>query len=137
MPLWQRLLRYILVGASGVLVSTVVLEVVWPPLHRWPSAPFAVATEVAIITNYLLNSRFTFRQAPAWRPLLRYNLVSVLGGALQVGLSTLLTRAGLYHLYAYWLAIPVNTVVGFVLSQFWVFRGDGTKQADVVEPNSP
>jgi putative flippase GtrA len=122
MSLWERLLRYGLVGASGLVVSTVVLEVVWRWLHHWPSAPFAVATEVAIITNYLLNSWFTFHQPPGWRPLVRYNLVSVAGGALQVGLATLLVHLGLYHLWAYWLAIPVNTLVGFILSNVWVFR---------------
>jgi dolichol-phosphate mannosyltransferase len=136
MSLLSRLIRYGLVGASGLVVSTVVLEVVWRWLHHWPSAPFAVATEVAIVTNYLLNSRFTFRQPPTWAALARYNLVSVAGGALQVGLATLLVHLGLYHVYAYWLAVPVNTAVGFILSTVWVFRPTSASHAaaDAAEP---
>jgi putative flippase GtrA len=121
-PLLDRLIRYGLVGASGLGVSTGVLDLVWHWLHAWPSAPFAVATETAILTNYVLNSWFTFHTRPTWGALWRYNLVSVVGGALQVGLATLLTHFGVYHLWAYWIAVPVNTLVGFILSTVWVFR---------------
>ena len=130
MPLWQRLIRYGLVGASGVGVSSGVLQLVWSWLHPiWASAPFAVATEAAILTNFIFNSYFTFRQRPTVHALWRYNLVSVAGGVAQVLVSGFFLRLGLYHLWAYWAGIPVNTAIGFVLSLVWVFRGEEPKHA--------
>lgn len=123
-----RLARYVAVGASGVAVNFAVLRGVWPVLHGVPAAANAVATEAAIVSNYLLNSRVTFRQPPAWSAFWRYNLVSVAGGALQVGMFTLLVHLGLYYLLANLLAIPLNTAVGFLLSLRWVFRPEAADE---------
>ena len=118
----DRLWRYLLVGATGTLVNFAVLKAVWPVLHGTPPLADAIASEVAILTNYGLNTRFTFRSRPSWRTLLQYNLVLAGGSLLQVGVFTVLVDLGLYYLLANLLAIPFNTVVGFVLSQWWVFR---------------
>ncbi|MDA8201097.1 MAG: GtrA family protein [Thermaerobacter sp.] len=118
----DRLWRYLLVGATGTLVNFAVLKAVWPVLHGTPSLADGVASEVAILTNYGLNTWFTFRSRPSWRTLLQYNLVLAGGSLLQVGVFTLLVDLGLYYLLANLLAIPFNTIVGFVLSQWWVFR---------------
>ncbi len=124
--LWHRhggrLWRYLLVGATGTLVNFAVLKGVWPLLHHTPSAAGAVASEVAILTNYFLNTKFTFRSRPSLRTLVQYNLVLAGGSLLQVGVFTVLVDLGVYYLLANLLAIPFNTVVGFVLSQWWVFR---------------
>ena len=121
----DRLWRYLLVGATGTLVNFAVLRAVWPVLHTTPSVADAVASEVAILTNYLLNTKFTFRSRPSWRTLLQYNVVLAGGSLLQVGVFTVLVDLGLYYLLANLLAIPFNTAVGFVLSQWWVFRPEG------------
>lgn len=118
----DRLWRYLLVGATGTLVNFAVLKSLWPLLHQTPPVADAIASEVAILTNYFLNTKFTFRSRPSWRTLLQYNLVLAGGSLLQVGVFTVLVDIGLYYLLANLLAIPFNTVVGFVLSQWWVFR---------------
>ena len=69
--------------------------------------------------------------------LLRYNAVSLAGGALQVGASSLLQAHGVYHLWAYWAGIPLNTGVGFILSMVWVFRGDSAGRPSSERPESP
>jgi putative flippase GtrA len=126
MGLWRRhgdrLWRYLLVGLAGVVVNFAVLKAVWPLLHHTPSAADAVASEVAILANYFMNTRFTFRTRPTWRTLLQFNLVLACGSLIQVGVFTLLVDLGVYYLLANLLAIPFNTVIGFVLSQVWVFR---------------
>lgn len=109
-------------GGTGVIVNFAVLKGVWPALHENPSVANAVATEAAILSNYVLNSRFTFRMPVSWQTLFRYNLVSLLGGALQVGVFTLLVHFHVYYLLANLLAIPLNTVVGFLLSTHWAFK---------------
>jgi putative flippase GtrA len=88
-PSWvSRLIRYGIVGGTGVFVNFAVLKVVWPALHGLPALANATATEAAIVSNYFLNSRFTFGVRPRWSTGLRYNLVSIAGGALQVGAFT-------------------------------------------------
>lgn len=56
-----RLTRFVLVGGCGVLVNTGVLFCLVAVLgwHQLPAA--AVATEIAIISNFILNDRWTFR----------------------------------------------------------------------------
>ena len=123
LPPWCfRLIRYALVGGTGVLVNFAVLKGLWPALHAEPAVANAIATEAAILSNYALNSRFTFHTPLGWGTWFRYNLVSLLGGALQVGVFTLLVSLHVYYLLANLLAIPLNTVVGFVLSSHWAFK---------------
>jgi putative flippase GtrA len=122
-PPWlSRLIRYGLVGGTGVIVNFGILKAVWPFLHDAPAVANAVATEAAILSNYALNSRFTFRTPLGWGTWFRYNLVSLLGGALQVGVFTLLVHLHVYYLLANLLAIPLNTIVGFLLSTHWAFK---------------
>lgn len=124
--LWERhgdrLWRYLLVGLAGVVINFAVLKLVWPALHHTPPVADALASEVAILANYLMNAHFTFRTRPSWRTLLQFNLVLAFGSLAQVGVFTLLVDLGVYYLLANLLAIPFNTVIGFVLSQAWVFR---------------
>lgn len=130
----DRLWRYLLVGATGTAVNFAVLKAVWPVLHPTPSLADAVASEVAILTNYFLNTKFTFRSRPRWRTLLQYNLVLAGGSVLQVGVFTALVDLGVYYLLANLLAIPFNTVVGFALSQWWVFRPERADEGPAVPP---
>lgn len=129
MPLWERFIRYGLVGATGVIVNFAILRLAWPWLHGTPAAANGLATEAAIISNYLLNTRLTFHVPATWRAFFRYNLVSLAGGALQVGVFTLLVDAHVYYLLANLLAIPLNTLVGFFLSNRWVFRREDAEDA--------
>jgi putative flippase GtrA len=134
MPAWvSRLIRYALVGGTGVIVNFAVLRAVWPALHGLPAVANAMATEAAIVSNYFLNSRFTFGTRPRWGTWLRYNLVSIAGGALQVGAFTLLVHLGVYYLLANLLAIPLNTVVGFLLSLKWAFKEPTTDAGNLAE----
>lgn len=123
LPAWlSRLIRYGLVGGTGVIVNFAILKGVWPFLHSSPAVANGVATEGAILWNYALNSRFTFHVPLGWGTWFRYNLVSLLGGALQVGVFTLLVHFHVYYLLANLLAIPLNTIVGFLLSTHWAFK---------------
>ncbi|CAB1128110.1 membrane protein of unknown function [Candidatus Hydrogenisulfobacillus filiaventi] len=123
-----RLVRYGLVGLSGVGVNFLVLRLDWVLLHAWPWLAFGTAIEAAIVTNYLGNARFTFLAPPAWGSFLRYNLVAAGGGAVQDAISSLLVHAHWNYLAANLAGIPVGTLIGFVLSQVWVFRSAAGKR---------
>ncbi|MEX0659473.1 MAG: GtrA family protein, partial [Egibacteraceae bacterium] len=72
--------RYALVGATGVLVNLAVLHVLHGELGLGFLRSSAMATETAILCNYLGNELWTFHHRRlAWRRLVTFN-VSALAG---------------------------------------------------------
>jgi dolichol-phosphate mannosyltransferase len=118
-PDWPRIARFGAVGAAGVAVNTLALVALTrgAGLAEWQASP--VATEAAIVGNFLLNDAWTFRDVRGGSPaarFLRYNGVA-LGGMLitAVALSLLmrLGRVGLVpaNLFAVALAMAWNYAV--------------------------
>lgn len=123
----RRLILYLVVGASGVVVNMVVLTAARWLLPHLPTLTYLFAVEASIISNYLLNARFTFRDRRSWRGLGQYNLVSAAGAILQTGLYRYLMtlawfKPSWHYLAADLIAIPVSTVFGFIFSSIWVFK---------------
>ncbi len=98
----QRPLRFGLVGLSGVVVNTTVLWALARGAHLPVALASVLATEAAILSNFLLNDRWTFRAAARRHPLLmrlaRFNGVSIGGMAITVALLTLLSSYAGLHL---------------------------------------
>ena len=91
-----RLARFALVGASGVLVNTLVL-VILAEAARLPHVVAAtLSTESAILTNFALNDRWTFRDVVptvGWvYRAARYNLICLGGLFISVGVLAALTH---------------------------------------------
>jgi len=125
-----RMLRFGIVGASGVVVNQGLLM----GLHgkfEWPLLLSSViAIEASILSNFTLNSRWT------WKIDLGRSLRSWLRKALQYHAATMLTAfagnvivlMGLVHLAGvdYRLANLVGITVGsglnYALGELWVFR---------------
>ncbi len=145
--MWGRLGRYGLIGVTGVAVNVAVLTLARRLFPGLPTATYVIAVEASIISNYLLNAWFTFKQPASWPKLLQYNLVSAGGLLIQTGIyrlllahpwnqyvatryvaerhawwAIILTNPHWNYLIADLVAIPFGTIVGFLLAQFWVFR---------------
>jgi dolichol-phosphate mannosyltransferase len=94
---YGALLRFGLVGLSGVAVNSAIL---WALVAAGLAVPIAsmCATEVAVVSNFLLNDRWTFRDRPTplplWQRFLRFNGVALGGMLLTVALLTALTTYG-------------------------------------------
>lgn len=121
----SRLLKFVLVGTSGVGVNTVVLYLG----HEVGGLPLLLASvlavETAIISNFLWNNLWTFSQSSfTWRRLLKFNLVS-LGGLVitVVVLYTLVQYFALHYLIANLLAIGAATIWNFLLNSLWTWGG--------------
>lgn len=145
--MWGRLVRYGLIGITGVVVNVAVLTLARRLFPGALTATYVIAVEASIISNYLLNAWFTFKQPASWPKLGQYNLVSAGGLLIQTGIyrlvlehpwnhyvatrfpasahtwwALILTNPHWNYLIADVVAIPFGTVVGFLLAQFWVFR---------------
>ena len=123
----ERPIRFGIVGASGVIINNAVL---WPMvnlLHVALLPSSALATETAIIWNFLLNDSWTFRNAMQERPwpqrLLRFNGVSLGGLIITAALLWLLTsQAHLPLLLANTLAICGALSWNYTINSRWTWR---------------
>jgi putative flippase GtrA len=118
-----RLLKFGAVGATGVIINTSALYV----LSRWLGLPLllasAIAVELAIVSNFFWNNRWTFScRSPSLVRFAKFNAVSLMGLALNVTIVWGLTRTGLYFLIANLVGIGVGVAVNYACSVVWVWR---------------
>ena len=125
-----RMLRFGIVGASGVVVNQGLLML----LHGTFGLPLllssVVAIEMSILSNFILNSRWTWkidlgRSPRGWvQKAVQYHAATVV----TAFAGNVLVLMGLVHLFGvdYRLANLVGIVVGsglnYLAGEFWVFR---------------
>jgi dolichol-phosphate mannosyltransferase len=118
------LMRFGLVGASGVLVNTALLYLLAEVsgLNHLVAAVFA--TEAAILSNFALNDRWTFRSSNpgtsvVWRAL-RYNFIALGGLVISIAvLATLTHFLSFYYLFANLFAIGAATLWNYTANRSW------------------
>jgi putative flippase GtrA len=127
-----RLARFAVVGASGVVVNLAALWVLAGVLRVREVLASAIAIEVSILWNFALNNAFTYRDrngraaAGLLERAVRYNAVSLIGLALQLG-TFVLVRAlllrGLGREALGALRYPAQCA-GIALATLWNFTGN-------------
>lgn len=130
-----RLLRFGLVGATGVVVNTAVLTLLVEVAGWDRLIAGVVATEGAVISNFILNDRWTFRDARAslpWsRRLWRYQAVALGGLAISVAaFAALLRLPSLHYAVANLGASGVAILWNYALNARFTWRRRGTGQGD-------
>jgi dolichol-phosphate mannosyltransferase len=124
---YGRLIRFGLVGLSGMAVNSAILWVLVTEIGL-PLLPASMlATEAAIVSNFLLNDRWTFRDAmhshAAFQRFLRFNGVAF-GGMLitAMALAALTVYAHLHLLMANVLAVGVAMAWNYIVNSRWIWR---------------
>lgn len=117
-----RLLKFACVGSIGVAINTGALYI----FSRMLSLPIALASacavELAVISNYFLNSRWTFAaRAASFRRFTKFNLASLVGLGINVMIVWLLVRLGIYFLAANLFGITAGFASNYALSSIWVW----------------
>ena len=117
----HRLLRFGLVGASGVLVNSALLYLLTQAGGLNHLVAAALATEATIFYNFSLNDRWAFRDAKpgiSWaRRALRYNFVALGGLMISVAVLAMLTYfLDLNYLVANLLAIGAATLWNYAVN---------------------
>jgi dolichol-phosphate mannosyltransferase len=136
----QRLIRFGLVGLSGVFVDMAMLYLLSDPttLGWGLTRSKIIASEVAILNNFLWNDRWTFgdisSQQSGWgkrlKRFLKFNLICLAGVVLNVLLlNGLYNLLGINRYLANLLAIAVVT-----LWNFWVNLKLSWRVTDVRKP---
>ncbi len=110
----RRMVRFALVGASGVLVNYILLFLLFQLLGLEYHLSLAAALEASVITNFLLNDRYTFRDHHEdgwWTRLGLFHLVSFFGLACSFATqSVLVDFLGLNK----YLVLPLGVLAGFI-----------------------
>ncbi len=124
-----RFLKFLTVGATGILINMGILYALteWAGWYYLISS--VIAIETAILNNYFLNDRFTFSNLPSAPSgkklfrLLKYNLVSLGGMTLNVGLLWFFTSVfGVYYLIANLIGIVSVTVLRYLVHLNWTWK---------------
>ena len=120
---WLQLLRFGVVGGSGVVVNLVVFALAHGVAGLAYTAAATAAWGVAVSNNFLLNRHWTFRARDGHAGFQgsRFFVVSLAAFAVQLGLLRLLVEGGAPVVAAQAVAIALATPVNFVGNKLWSF----------------
>lgn len=124
-----RFVKFCIVGASGVGVNLGLQWLLTRIAGLQDYSALAISIEVSIITNFIFNDLFTFRdrrtptvKATFWR-LAKYNMIALPGAAINWGVALLLIRfTGVPDLAANFIGIVLATLWNYSLSTLWAWK---------------
>jgi putative flippase GtrA/predicted membrane-bound dolichyl-phosphate-mannose-protein mannosyltransferase len=123
----RRVVRFGLVGLSGVAVNLLLLFLLHGVLRLHDLVAVPLAVEASILSNFLLNDRFTFRdrrQGHRLRRLAQFNAVSLLALVVNVTVYAVLARGvGLHYLAAESVAIVLAFGANYAGNLHWTYGG--------------
>jgi len=122
----RRFIKFCAVGASGVLVNEGLLWLLTEFAGLFYLVSSAIAIEVSIITNFLLNESWTFRdRSPEHKGLFRrgakFNTVSLGGLAINMSALFFLANSGVYYLYANLFGIACAVLWNYMVNLKWTW----------------
>ena len=122
-----RFVGFAAVGAIGVLVNVVVLVLLSHGAHLGFAAAQTTATIVAMIANFQLNNRITYRDQTLrgrrfWKGLLLFILVCGLGAAANVGIARMMYHSHISGTLAGAAGALIGVVWNYAISATLIWR---------------
>jgi len=125
-----RFIKFCLVGGSGVGVDEGMFYLLSGVGGLRPvELVSALSAETAIITNFILNDIFTFRdrRSPGMKAMMgrfwKFNLFCLAGVGIKVGIVSLLFNvAGIHEMLANLIGIAVAMLWNYLLNNWWTWR---------------
>jgi dolichol-phosphate mannosyltransferase len=116
---WKKVFKFGIVGISGIVVNLGILYFLVQYIHSNDLIASFIATELAILNNFLWNDLWTFRamehrELSRWRRLVAFNIVSAGGVLINLGIFYGLTRW-----FAVWYILA--QLVGILVAFAWNF----------------
>ena len=127
----HRLGKFLVVGASGVVVNNAALFTLYQLLRFPLVVASSLAIGLAVVNNFLLNDRWTFEQqrSPlpvAARRFLRFGVAS-LGGLVLTTLTLwlLVNQLGLHYLVANLIGAGAGAIANYLVNTRWTYGSGG------------
>ena len=123
-----RFSKFILVGASGVIVNEGLLALFLYGFHINVSWANAIGIEASILSNFVLNHQFTFadRKGAGVKSYLekmaKFNAASLLGAGVNWTVRLALTNAGLEPLLANLVGIVLAMLLNYFIANLWTWK---------------
>ena len=120
-----RVLKFIAVGASGIVVNNGVLWLLVSLANMLPLLAAIISIETSIITNFLLNNFWTFRERRGEKfpyKLVKYHGSVVLGAIVNYVTFALLLAAGFHMIVANTIGILLGFILNYLLSEIFVWK---------------
>ena len=143
-PSAGRFWKFALVGASGVLVNLLTLITLVEYFNANPAVAWIVAVGLSILSNFLLNNAFTWRDVRhssrihfLLRGALAYPVAIIALGAnfaVYYPIIKYISADFPYYAIAAFLGIVAGTSANFILSSRFVFRPPAPKKLDPKAP---
>ncbi len=123
-----RLLKFGIVGASGIVVNMSVLYL----FVEYVKFPYFIASliaiELSILSNFTINLVWTWKDRVSivsyWTKFLRYHIgvgVTAFVGNYLI-LIALTEWFGIYYLLSNLIGIAVGTAINFIVNDLWTFK---------------
>lgn len=123
----RRAASFAFVGLTGIVVNLTLLWLLHGQLGLHDLVAVPIAVEASILSNFLLNDRFTFkdrRHDHVLQRLAKFNTVSLLALLINVAAYTILARGlGLHYLLAEFIAILVAFGANYMGNLHWTYGG--------------
>jgi len=116
-----RVAKFAVVGAIGILISTGVLYLLSRRLGLPLVLSSGAAVELAVISNFLLNSSWTFASYASLPRFAKFNVASLAGLAVNVAGVWLMSPLGLSLLAVELIGVAVGFGVIYLFSVLWVW----------------
>jgi len=122
----HRLFKFAVVGASGVLVNMCALAILKGILRMPLEFAGALAIEISIMSNFMLNDLWTWRDSrwrSFWGRMWRYHLsVGITAFGINYPVLLIITKfAGIQYLWANLIGIALASLANFVINHFWTY----------------
>jgi putative flippase GtrA len=119
----MKLVKFLVVGGLGTLVNTGVLIILYHHLHVALITASALATELAICHNFVVNDFWTFGQRGlSVARFARFNVVSLGGQGVTVATLWMLVRyTNLHYIVANLVGIGLAVIWNFTVNVHWTW----------------
>ena len=121
----MRLMKFALVGGCGAVINSAALYLLTNAGIHYLAAS-AVATETAIVSNFIGNYFFTFsdRSGRIFEKFGRFQIVSLLALIVTMGVLWLLTSSFGIEFLLVWnlIAIVIAFIVNFMINMKWTWN---------------
>jgi dolichol-phosphate mannosyltransferase len=125
-----RFLRFGIVGAVGVVINMGFYTLLYDLVHIYDLIAGAIAIELSILNNFILNDRWTFRDraTKGWKTWFKRCLAFHLSSGLVAMLAQLLTLyvltrfLGMWDKLAYLIGIGIGALANYIICNHLIFR---------------
>ncbi len=122
-----KFFKFCIVGASGVIVNMGLLYLLTELAGLYYLVSSAIAIEISIITNFLLNNAWTWRKQKTkssfLKKMLKFNAVSLVALGINFGALLFFTEViGLWYIFSNLIGIALATIINYGLNDKWTFK---------------